>query len=403
MFFLNLRNASIALATAGALSGCGTTYVNDSKLAKEKAPVSSLEQKVYFELNESLAGQPPTCIHVLPFEDPEKLDPEFLLRKAFHAQLSITGVRLIPLQAIEKRSAQYIAQKENCSYTLQATVTDNKSSFYGVFSEYRAGVRAELVHLPSGSVYWRGSHTLVKRDGGLPIGIISAISGAASAARNLDSDQATRVSRELAHRLVRSIPNLNYSEDEVKADPVTAGLQPPKLESGALPKTAQSPTHTPYPEVPSDVIARIDEQQKQGPITSEAFITRAKSYQALGQHEKATSDLISAIAMGDNTDKTYINLGRSYAALGRFDFAAVAFDVAVEKNQLNLEALTLGGIAHSANGDDELAYALLRQALVQSLAADDKRSAKRALSALRSTGLFEKLSEADQSFLQSEL
>ena len=403
MFPLTLRNALTALAAAGALSGCSTTYVNDSRLAREKAPADSLEQKVYFEVNESLAGQPPTCIHVLPFEDAEKLDPEFLLRKAFHAQLSITGVRLIPLQAIEKKSAQDIAEKENCSYALQGTVTDNKSSFYGVFSEYRAGVRAELVHLPSGGVYWRGSHTLVKRDGGLPIGIISAISGAASAARNLDADQATRVSRELAHRLVRSIPNLSYSEDEVKAEPVIAGLEPPKSEGGALPKASQSPTHAPSPDVPSDVITRIDEQQKQGLMTSEAFIARGKSYQALGQHEKATSDFISAIAMGDNTDKTYINLGRSYAALGRFDFAAVAFDVAVKKNELNLEALTLGGIAHSANGDDDLAYTHLRQALVQSLAGADKQSAKRAVSALRSTGLFDRLSEADQSFLQSEL
>ena len=232
------------------------------------------------------------------------------------------------------------------------------------------GARAELVHLPSGAVYWRGSHTLVKRDGGLPIGIISAISGAASAARNLDSDQATRVSLELAHRLVRSIPNLSYSEEEVAPNPVVTTQQPSIAEK---------------------------------PMTSEAFTTRGRSYQALGQHEKATSDFISAIAMGDNTDKTYIDLGRSYVALGRFDFAAVAFDVAVEKNAKSFEALTLGGIAHSANGDDDLAYTLLRQALVQSLAADDKQSAKRALSALRSTGLFEKLSEADQSFLQSRL
>ena len=366
----SIRSLLAALAIAGALSGCGTTYVNDSKIAKEKAPVGSLEEKVYFEVNESVAGQPPTCIHVLPFEDPQKLDAESLIRKAFHAQLSITGVRLIPLQAIDKKSAEAIAKQEDCAYVLKGEVNDNKSSFYGVFSEYRAVARAELVHLPSGSVYWRGSHTLVKRDGGLPIGIISAISGAASAARNLDSDQATRVSLELAHRLVRSIPNLSYSEEEVAPNPVVTTQQPSIAEK---------------------------------PMTSEAFTTRGRSYQALGQHEKATSDFISAIAMGDNTDKTYIDLGRSYVALGRFDFAAVAFDVAVEKNAKSFEALTLGGIAHSANGDDDLAYTLLRQALVQSLAADDKQSAKRALSALRSTGLFEKLSEADQSFLQSRL
>ena len=66
-----------------------------------------------------------------------------------------------------------------------------------------------------------------------------------------------------------------------------------------------------------------------------------------------------------------------------------------------IACLTLA--AASANGDDDLAYTHLRQALVQSLAGADKQSAKRAVSALRSTGLFERLSEADQSFLQSEL
>ena len=69
MVSLTLLITFTVLATAGALSGCSTTYVNDSRLAREKAPADSLEQKVYFEVNESLAGQPPTCIHVLPFED----------------------------------------------------------------------------------------------------------------------------------------------------------------------------------------------------------------------------------------------------------------------------------------------------------------------------------------------
>lgn len=396
---MNLRGAIAAFATFGALLGCSTTYVNDPKIARQQAPIGSLEDKVYFEINGSAAVQRPTCVHVLPFDDPQNLDTESLFRKAFHAQLSITGVRLIPLQAIDKKSVDAIVRQENCSYVLRGVVTDNKSSFYGVFSEYRAGARAELVHIPSGEVYWRGSHTLVKRDGGLPIGILSAITGAASAARNLEADQATRVSHELAFRLVKSIPNLSYSEEKVSFNPVIA-TQESSPEHEALPNGTRSLTFT---EMPTHVIARINEQQKTGVMTSNAFIERGQAFQATGQYEKATSDFISAIALGDNTDKTYIKLGRSYVALGRFDFAAVAFDGAVKENTLNIEARTLSGIAHAANGDDDVAYEHLRKALVQSLARDDSESAHRVVSALHSTGLFEKLSESDRLFLKSKL
>ena len=52
MVSLTLLITFTVLATAGALSGCSTTYVNDSRLAREKAPADSLEQKVYFEVNE---------------------------------------------------------------------------------------------------------------------------------------------------------------------------------------------------------------------------------------------------------------------------------------------------------------------------------------------------------------
>ena len=51
---------------------------------------------------------------------------------------------------------------------------------------------------------------MVKRDGGLPIGIISSIASAVSAAKNVESDQSVRVSHELAYRMVKSIPNLQY-------------------------------------------------------------------------------------------------------------------------------------------------------------------------------------------------
>jgi tetratricopeptide (TPR) repeat protein len=357
-----------------------------------------LEETVFFEVNNALAKQPPDCIYVTPFDDPKSLDPAQNFRKAFHAQLSITGVRLIPIQAINR--------SQDCAYELRGSVTDNGKTFLGVFSEYKAGARVSLVHLPSQASYWNASHTLVKRAGALPIGIISALTGVASAARNLESDQAIRVSHELAYRMVQSIPNLRYVESPASPSPSLAGKpegspiaqapREPASDEDRLKEALAKGAH-------AEVVAAIDAMSAKGKINKTLLLQRALAYQSLSQHEKATTDFIGAIALGENTDNTYTSLGRSYAALGRFDFAAVAFEKATSLNDKNFEALLLGGVAHSANGDDDLAYEQLRKALVTSLAATDKVNARRALNALQSTGLFERLTPKDQQFVQSQL
>jgi len=386
------------LIVSSLLVGCGTNYVSDAQKARSGTAPGILEETVFFEVNNELAKEPPQCIYVTPFDDPKNLDPAQNLRKAFHAQLSITGVRLIPLQAT--------ARSQGCGYELRGTVTDNGKTFLGVFSEYRAGAKVSLVNLTSQSAYWNASHTLVKRAGALPIGIISAITGVASATRNLESDQAIRVSHELAYRMVQSIPNLRYVESPLVPSPPTAQ----KLEE---PSIAQAPRAPASEEdrlkeavargAHAEVVATIDAISVKRKLNNELLLQRALAYQSLSQHEKATTDFIGAIALGDNTDNTYTSLGRSYAALGRFDFAAAAFGKAVDLNDKNFEALVLGGVAYSANGDDDLAYEQLRKALVTSLALTDKVNARRALNALQSTGLFERLTPKDQQFLQSQL
>lgn len=395
-----------AIALSALLSGCGTTYVSDAQKARGDAGASAsegmLQEPVYFEVNPAMTERVPDCIHVLPFADPKGLDVGLHFRRAFHAQLSVTGVRLVPLQAIERSTPEKIAKVQNCGFALQGEVNENRRLFLGVYSEYKAGATVRLVHLPSGEVYWSGSHTMVKRSGGIPIGIISSIAGAASAAKNLESDQAVRVSYELAYRMVRSIPNLQYIEPDSAAvalsdeQPKAAPSVAPRSDREKLTMAAEQADH-------SAVLALVQDMQTKGDQHFDLFGFRGRAYQGLGQHEKASSDFITAIAMGDNTDTAYLSLGRSYAALGRFDFAAAAFDKAVALNQKNLDALVLGGLAHAANGDQDAAYQQLRQALVASLAVTDKASAQRAVNALRSTGLFEQLTEKDRMFLQTQL
>lgn len=395
--------------SAALISGCGTTYVSDAKKARgDAAPDAAqqiLQEPVFFEVNAAMASVTPQCIHVLPFEDPENRDINAHFRKAFHAQLSVTGVRLVPLQAIERASAEQIAKAQGCDFALRGVITENSRLFLGIYSEYRAGANVKLVHLPSGEAYWSGSHTMVKRSGGIPIGIISSIAGAASAAKNLESDQTVRVSYELAYRMVRSIPNLQYFEPQSaaalalvdpKAAPASTPTPAPPTDQERLQKAIEKADHP-------AVLELVEALQAKGDKSPGLFSLRGRAHQGLGAHEKASADFISAIAMGDTGDNIYISLGKSYAALGRFDFAAAAFDKAAAVNNQNTDALMLGGLAHSANGDEDTAYAQLRRALVASLAATDKVSARRAVNALRSTGLFDRLTDKDQQFLESQL
>lgn len=372
----HLKTRSAAILAVLLSVGCSTTYVNHPDKSREVSQSRGLSEVVYFQVNQALEHLTPQCIHVLPFEDPLNLDPNGNFRKAFHAQLSITGVRLVPLQAILQMSYEEVRQHFKCDFELKGTVTNNSRLFLGVYSEYKAGTKVELVHLPSKQVYWQASHSMVKRSGGLPIGLISSISGAANATKNVGPEQAVRVSYELAHKLVESIPRLEFESSQAHN----------LAHVGGEPEEAFSE-------------ATIDAQQEQAHLP----LVRAFNHQAKGQHEQATSDFILAIAQGDSTEIPYMGLGQSYAAVGRFDFAAAAYEKAYQLNESNIDALVLAGIAHYATGDNEFAYERLMDALIKSLAIHDKTVAGRVVNAMHATGLFSQLSQQDQLFLESQL
>lgn len=388
------RSVQLALPFA-LLSGCATSYVPDAERAKAEAPTPVLDETVFFEVNSSIA-KAPDCIHVLPFDDPKGRDPKGNFRKSFHAQLSVTGIRLVPLQAISHEEVSKIAGNHNCDFELRGSVTENSRLFLGIYSEYKAGAKAMIVHKPSNTPYWTASHTMAKRDGGLPIGIISSIASALSAAKNVESDQELRMTQELAHRMVKSIPNLHYSP--VVSPPALATLSTPQpspremTASERLALALKANDHKGVVGISTELIASQ-------PKESRLFVVRARAQQALGAHEKATSDLISAIALGEKGESAYVDLGRSYAALGRFDYSAAAFDKATTINEKNTDALMLSGVAHAANGDEDLAYERLRAALVTSLAKSDASATQRVVNALYSTSLFERLSAADKQYL----
>lgn len=375
---IQMMKRLVVIAAALSTFGCSTTYIDDPGKSRSVQQPSGLGDVVYFQVNKKLEHLSPQCIHVLPFEDPLRLDPKGNFRKAFHAQLSITGVRLVPLQAILHRTNEEVRQQFNCDFELKGTVTDNSRLFLGVYSEFKAGAKAELIHVPSKQVYWQASYSLVKRSGGVPIGLISSITGASNATKNLAPDQAVRVSYELASKLVNSIPRLEYESQQARgAEHLAVESTQSHSQETSQPKPHQSET-------------------------SET-LDRALNHQKDGRHEQATLDFILAIAQGDSTEVPLMGLGQSYAALGRFGIAAVAYEKAYQLNESNINALLMGGIAHYASGDRELAYERLMDALIKSLASNDKTVARRVVNAMHSTGLYNQLSAKDQSFLESQL
>lgn len=427
------------------VSGCATNYIDKSKQAPNIQ--NPLTNAVFFEVNPDLATYEPRCVNVLPFSDEKASDKEANFRKAFHAQLSVTGIRLVPLQAKAENSAAF----SGCDLELRGKVVENRKLFLGVYSEYRAGAEVELIETKSGKYFWRASHTLVKRSGGVPLGIFSAIAGTASAAVNLEEAQAGRVTFELADRIVRSIPNLAY---RVIDEPVVAAARARPIEPSAndsvyqylanvdrLDKAGQlealekyflnlEPTNDYARRLVAEKLLKIepestaanrwmlDYQFRQGnntqvielatkliksnPSDKELFSLRARGLSNLGDKELAVKDFIKAIALGDESEETLNRLGGIYGALGRFDLAITVYDRSLAKNPSNFNALLLSGVAQAADGNQEKAYEMLRQALVTSLSKDNLEQAKRARNALHSTGTYDMLSDVDKRFMASK-
>lgn len=434
--------------SATTLLGCTTVYVDTTKTSSP--PQNPLQSAVLFEINPEFASVEPKCINVLPFVDDKGLDLDGNFRKAFHAQLSVTGVRLVPLQA----KAQTGRTKEACDFELKGKILENSRVFLGVYSEYRAGAEVELVETTSKKFFWRARHVMVKRSGGVPLDIFSTLASAATAALNLESAQTGRVTFELADRVIRSIPNLGYRDTEpsARADENRVLISSTHAEKESvygfmasterLSRDDQLASLERYlaNEKTSDDYARrlvaekilllnkdhiaanrviLAHQYRQGndslvielssrlialqPIERDLLAMRAQAYSRSGSKELAIKDYVKAVSLGDESEETFIRLAGVYGALGRFDLAVAAYDRILQKDPSNFKTLLLSGVAQAAEGDTEKAYERLRRVLVMSLAREDRVLARRAVNAMHSTGTFDMLSDTDRRFIEGKL
>ncbi len=197
------------------ITGCATRHVeNSSGYAKQN-------DVVVFESSQELKSNPLSCVAVFPLTVKKAdLKGAELIRRELHAHLAPTGTRLIALQRIDAAIKMTdnslgdqnanVAKLIGCDTIMVGEVTEKSSSYYGVYSEVRAGANIQIIRASTGDVLWQSSHTAVIRGGGIPFGIGSFVMYSVFAGMNLYGDQKVWVVQDLARRIVLAIPDLAY-------------------------------------------------------------------------------------------------------------------------------------------------------------------------------------------------
>jgi hypothetical protein len=148
----------LAACVAAGLSGCATRYVQGNPSTVNSDDM--IGDVVISEAAAEYASSPPVCLGLMPFTvSRQSFSPVEDVRKAFHAHLAPTGIRLISLQKIdtlidssaaEEKNLQKVAEATQCDTLITGEVTDRKTRFWGVYSEVRAGARLKIIRVSTG-------------------------------------------------------------------------------------------------------------------------------------------------------------------------------------------------------------------------------------------------------------
>ena len=435
-------------AVIGSAPGCSTSMPDKSAALRDAG--LPFADKLVSEQNPRFAQYRPSCIYVRSFDDPDQKDLGQVFRKAFHSQLAVTGVRLIPLQARLDDE-----QVKSCEVELRGKVVANDKRFMGVYSDYKAAVEVELFHRSHKDFLWRGSDEISKRDGGLPLGLISTILGLMNAAQNIELEQEGRIAYELAARVVSQIPNLTY---QPQADASTANLDSPDsnlshsqneravdflVRMNDLPVSARGVHFRKFLEDSSGLsihernllreewfmidpsntelgvqvledrvsFARYADSielagaliERSKGLDARAYKLRALARGALGQYDLAAHDELKVIALGNRTGDAYFSLGRTYARLGQFELSSAALEKAVELKPDNTEMLLYLGVSLSVVGNTDRAFGHLRRALILEMARNNRSGALKVRNTMLSTETYNLFSETERKFVEQQL
>lgn len=440
------------------LTGCATRYV-ESHL-NQASPSNAMGDVVVFNVTDDFKNLPPTCLGVLPLDaSPSDAKASQDLRKAIHANLAPTGIPLVPLQKMDQlikansstaESLRLVMAATDCDTLISGEVSDRQARFYGVYSEVKLAAAIKITRVSTGRVIWSAKHTAVVRDGGLPLNPFSLIGGAVAAGMNIREEQITRTTHDLARRLVRAIPELQYTEldSDLKKQVVVQSAELPASihayiasieplpEPEQIKALAQSLFQNQWPK-PSDQLVLTDYLLKKSPLHEAAMLSNAEARLALGQPEEAltisnrliklNSDvadhfflksrallqlnqpaqavqpLIKAIGINGSSAIYFTALGLAYNQIGEHALALAAFDRSLKIKTDNPYVLLQQGIAHAALGDDEEAAMSLKKSIVLSIIDQDPRNASRALGVFKSMDLLDQISPDELTALENKI
>ena len=452
---------SLTLMTclAAVLAGCATRYVEGNPSALKSDQM--MGDVVISEAAAEYESSPPVCLGLMPFTvSKPSFAPVDDIRKAFHAHLAPTGIRLISLQKIDalvnpampaEKNLQKVAESTHCDTLITGEVTDRKTRFWGVYSEVRAGARLKIVRVSTGKVIWDGHHTAVMRDGGVPLNPVSLVGGAVSAGVNLRDEQIKRTVHDLARRLVHAIPQLRYIDDmpvvanaeritpsEPKAEPVQSFLT--SLESRTEEEKKSSIIAAFESELwrrPKDRLAiaeyliRLEPNNPRGYIEASAAklnlsepaqalelakkavtmdpanpdhqFQLGRAYLHLNEADQALRPFLNAVSAPNPKSLYFTALGLAYNQTGRHAMAAAAFTKSLELDKDNPFSLLQLGLAHAGMGDEVEAAKIVRKSMIISIAANDAASARRSLNLFKAMNLNARISEEELKAIEERI
>ena len=448
----------LAACVFAGLSGCATRYVQGNPSTEKSDDL--MGDVVISEAAAEYESAPPVCLGLMPFTaSNQAFAPVDDVRKAFHAHLAPTGIRLISLQKIDalidasataERNLQKIAMATQCDTLITGEVTERKTRFWGIYSEIRAGARLQIIRVSTGKVIWDGRHTAVMRDGGIPLNPLSLVGGAVSAGVNLRDEQAKRTVHDLARRLVHAIPQLKYIDDmsvvanaravtpEPKAEPVQSFLASLESQTDQEKKNGLiAALEVDLWRAPRDRLAiaesliRLDQSNARG--YAEASVAKlslsepaqalelaktavkidaanpdhqfqlGRTYLHLNQADQALRPFLNAVSVANPKSLHFNALGLAYNQTGRHELAAAAFTKSLELDQDNPFSLLQLGLAHVGMGDEVEAAKSVRKSMILSIAANDAAAARRSLNLFKAMNLNTKISEEELKAIEERI
>ena len=439
-------------------TGCATRFVERDVEKVEQT--DSIGDVVVYKSSDEFKNNPPVCLGVLPLKASQKeFEPTQDVRKAIHAYLAPTGIALLPLQKIDaniKENQSEAANLKNvsiavgCDTLITGEIFDRQTRFWGVYSEVKIAANIRITRVSTGAVIWRGKHTAVVRDGGIPLNPLSIIGGTISATMNLREEQITRTTHDLARRLVTAIPNLKYveSDSDVAQKPVVVPIDKPQSvhaylssienyppvelvtelnnalasdqwrgpsdrvvisefllkkdskNTAAMFANASAKLDLSEPDAALSMSTRMLEIEKNNP---EFLFLRGRAFLQLNKPAEATEPLLKAVG-ADRTKAIYPTaLGLAYNQIGNHELALASLNLSLKIEPDRPYALLQQGVAFVGIGDEPSAASALRKSMVLSIIAKDQRNASRALTLFKAMGLTEQMSPEDLSAFESKI